>query len=209
MKKIILLIICVLGFSASASAQEVLMRDVFAAMPDSLLPLVTKNNRLDCIDFIENNMEAKVRNRADEFVELKVLTKDYLLFETSAMSRVEMKLLMVDDTTQVVCMVRTYMAPTADSQVEFYTPQWQPVAERLASRVNVRRPRVEDFFAGATDDEAVRSAVLMLRDLPLMEARLSAEAPTLTWRIGLGELPRDEKKAAQKIVQPITQTILR
>ena len=26
------------------------MRDVFAALPDSLLGIMTKNNRLDCID---------------------------------------------------------------------------------------------------------------------------------------------------------------
>ena len=208
MRKILLLIACVLGISVSA--QTLQMRDVFAAMPDSLLPLVTKNNRLDCIDFIENNMEAKVRNRADEFVELKTLTKDYLLFETSQMSQVEMRLLVLDDTTQVVCVARTYKAPTADSHVEFYTVHWGQVDESLVGRLNVSRPEVEDFFAAADKtDEAVRSAVLMLHDLPLMEARLSADAPTLTWTIGLGELPKDEKKAAQKIVQPITQSLLR
>ena len=208
MRKILLFIACVLGISASA--QSVRMRDVFAAMPDSLMPLVTKNNRLDCIDFIENNMEAKARNRADEFVELKKLTEDYLLFETSPMSRVEMKLLTVDDSTQVVCMVRTYMAPGADSQVELFTAQWERVDKELAARFATARPEVEAFFAGCgREDEAVRSAVLMLRDLPLMEARLSADAPTLTWTIGLGELPKDEKKAAQKIVQPITQSLLR
>ena len=208
MRKILLLIACVLGISVSA--QTLQMRDVFAAMPDILMPLVTKNNRLDCIDFIENNMEAKVRNRADEFVELKTLTKDYLLFETSQMSQVEMKLLVLDDTTQVVCVARTYKAPTADSHVEFYTAQWGQVDESLVGRLNVSRPEVEDFFAAADKaDEAVRSAVLMLHDLPLMEACLSADAPTLTWTIGLGELPKDEKKAAQKIVQPITQSLLR
>ena len=208
MRKIILFIACVLG--VSASAQSVRMRDVFAAMPDSLMPLVTKNNRLDCIDFIENNMEAKARNRADEFVELKKLTEDYLLFETSPMSRVEMKLLTMDDSTQVVCMVRTYMAPGADSQVELFTAQWERVDKELAARFVTARPEVEAFFAGRDQkDEAVRSAVLMLRDLPLMEARLSADAPTLTWTIGLGELPKDEKKAAQKIVQPIRQSLLR
>ena len=52
-----------MGLMAVQSLAAQKMRDVFATMPDSVLGLMTKNNRLDCIDFIENDMEAKVRNR--------------------------------------------------------------------------------------------------------------------------------------------------
>ena len=64
------------------------MRDVFAAMPDSVLGIMTKNNRLDCIDFIENDMEAKVRNRFDGFSVLKALTVDYLDLQLTPNCRV-------------------------------------------------------------------------------------------------------------------------
>ena len=68
------------------------MRDVFAAMPDSVLGIMTKNNRLDCIDFIENTMAAKVHNRFDGDTELKALTVDYLELQLTKNCRVEMKL---------------------------------------------------------------------------------------------------------------------
>ena len=38
-----------------ASAQEPTMRDVFRQMPDSLMPYLTQNDRLDFIDFIESD----------------------------------------------------------------------------------------------------------------------------------------------------------
>ena len=60
---------CIRDRGQALQAQK--MRDVFAAMPDSVLGIMTKNNRLDCIDFIENDMEAKVRNRFDGFSVLK------------------------------------------------------------------------------------------------------------------------------------------
>ena len=56
---------------AQDTALRPLMRDVFAQMPDSVLPAVTRNNRLDCIDFIDNNLEAKVRNAFDDYVTLE------------------------------------------------------------------------------------------------------------------------------------------
>ena len=63
MKNIISII--VFAFSVTLSAQEVKMRDVFAQAPDIIFPLLTKNNKLDCIDFIENKMRARVKNKFD------------------------------------------------------------------------------------------------------------------------------------------------
>lgn len=120
-------------FGAQVTAQP-LMRDVFAAMPDSILPMVTKNNRLDCIDFIENNMEAKVRNVADEYVTLEALTRDYALFRTSAASVMELKLLPTSDTTAVLCVITTAQAGEPgtprrmeDSNIRFFQTDWQPL----------------------------------------------------------------------------------
>ena len=42
-------LIITLAWAGALQAQK--MRDVFAAMPDSVLGIMTKNNRLDCIDF--------------------------------------------------------------------------------------------------------------------------------------------------------------
>ena len=105
MKKSLFFLIFLLSLQG-VSAQR--MRDVFASMPDSVLEVMTKNNRLDCIDFIENNMEARVRNRFDGFSELKTLTKDYLNLNLTSSCLVEMKLLPVADSISYICVVKTY-----------------------------------------------------------------------------------------------------
>ena len=117
-----------------AYAQPPLMRDVFAAMPDSVAPLVTKNNRLDCIDFIENNMEAKARNVLDDYVTLEALTSDYARFRTSAASVLEMKLLPTSDSTSVLCLLRTAQTGEPDTSrrledttIRFLHPDWTPL----------------------------------------------------------------------------------
>ena len=47
MKRIFPLLLLLWVVQADAARR---MRDVFAAMPDTVLTLMTKNNRLDCID---------------------------------------------------------------------------------------------------------------------------------------------------------------
>ena len=147
----LLFIIFYLFVSAAPAAAQIQMRDVFAAMPDSLLPLVTKNNRLDCIDFIENNMEARVRNRLGEYVTLEALTADYARFRTSPSSFLELKLLPVDSIHQssiinhhssfILCLVTTIQTGEEgtsrrleDSVIRFFTPDWHPLSEAPYTR---------------------------------------------------------------------------
>ena len=52
MKKLIVAALMAITFS-QASADGVKIRDVFREMPDSLMPYLSLNNRLDFIDFIE------------------------------------------------------------------------------------------------------------------------------------------------------------
>lgn len=85
MKRIILL--SLLGQMMCLSMySQVRMRDIFASAPDSVFPLLTRNNRLDCIDFIENKMPARVKNRLDNVVELLKLGDAYLQLRTSSVA---------------------------------------------------------------------------------------------------------------------------
>ena len=160
MKQIVILLFHSSLFIGCAMAQP-LMRDVFAAMPDSVLPMVTKNNRLDCIDFIENNMEAKVRNVADEYVTLEALTKDYARFRTSTAAVMEMKLLPVDTLTShlspfashLLCLVTTAQTgePNTprrleDSNIRFLRPDWMPLDSIYTGQVLFSMPPVSVFL---------------------------------------------------------------
>jgi hypothetical protein len=187
MKNIISII--VFAFSVTLSAQEVKMRDVFALTPDSIFPLMTKNNRLDCIDFIENNMRARVKNKFDTYSELLILTSDYLRLQLSESSTVEMKLF----NDSLLCMVHTYQGPGADSEVRFYNTKWQPVSYTL------ERPKADDFFQPGSDGEICG----LLRQLPLIKASLSPDDTTLTWEIQTTELTKAQKKTAESFLHSI------
>ena len=60
------------------SAQEATMRDVFKQMPDSLIPYLSSNNRLDFIDFIDSKMDAEVANSLGGKSRMQKLTDKYI-----------------------------------------------------------------------------------------------------------------------------------
>ncbi|MCF0196568.1 MAG: DUF3256 family protein [Bacteroidaceae bacterium] len=180
--------------ATTVSAQETKMRDVFAAAPDSIFPILTKNNRLDCIDFIENNMQARVKNRFNGNSELTALTADYLHIQLSNVSEVELKMLTRPEKGDtVLCMVSTFKAPAADSDVQFFDLRWHPLP------ITVTRPEADAFLSENTDID-IRN---FLRGFTLIQFSLSPTEPTLTMGLQTNELTKKQRQAVEGQVTPL------
>jgi len=139
MKKIVLLCFLI-ACAISLNAQDA--KSVFINIPDSLSPLLTKVNREDFADFLESNMKAQVKNKMDKMSEMKVLTKDYLFLQTTSQSSFQMKLLQLNDTTKIICVIYTVCGPVGDSRILFYTSDWK----ELSLKDYIDMPGMESFF---------------------------------------------------------------
>lgn len=153
------------------------IRQWFAEMPDSVMPLLTKNNRLDFMDFIDCQMAAVVTNRLDGKSEMKALTDDYLYIEYTKTSHVEMKLLPVTDTTDVLCLVTTLKAAVEDSHVMFFGEGWVP----LPVSTYLQSSRIRDFGTPEPSDSALQAYKKV--DVYFKVYALSTDEATLTCRL--------------------------
>ncbi len=177
----------------NSSFAELRIRDVFAAAPDSIFPLMTKNNRLDQIDFRENNMKAEVKNKFDDHAELLVLTDKYLKLQLSEHCLVEMRLL--SDST--FCMVETYNAPASDSRIRFFDAAWHELPQTIV------RPSVDDFLS----EDVETDARLALQALPLIKASLSENDDNITFELQTRELTREQRESVQGKVHEISRSL--
>ena len=168
------------------------IRDIYAEAPDSIFPLLTKNNRLDQIDFRENNMQAIVKNKFDAHSELLVLNERYLKLQLSERCLVEMRLL----TDSTFCMVQTYSAPAPDSQVRIFDKDWNELKV-------LERPAVEEFLSEDLDVDTRQS----LQALSLIKARLDEEDNSITFELQLGELTREQRERAEGKVHEISRSL--
>ena len=164
-KLVITIFFSAVGLFASTALWAQEAKTLFVNMPDSLSPLLTKVNREDCIDFLESKMKAQVENRFGKKSEM------------SSQSTWQMKVLALNDSTNVICTVSTACAPACDSSIRFYTDDWKP----LTASLFITLPVMGDFLntpdsAGVYEfDEARRSA-----DILLMKADFNKENAELT-----------------------------
>ena len=151
MKRILQILLLSLAALLQAEARTP-MREWLAAMPDSVMPLLVKNRRLDLIDFYDARMEAVVTNLLDGKSRLETLTEDFAKIGYTGASDVTMKLLAVNDTTDILCMVTTMKskgkATVADSRIAFFDEQWNP----LKATAYMNEPSIEDFRSTQQSD---------------------------------------------------------
>lgn len=184
----------ILAFSLTASAQ-LRMRDLWISIPERLAPVLTTNNRLDMIDFAESDMEAKVRNRLEGQSVLDTLTANYLRCTLTSHTDLQARFFpdSANDSTGVVALVNTSRTPSGVSTVLLYNTDWSPTG------TSVSMPPIEAFA-----DSCPAQALRELADLPLITMRLSPDAPTLTFTISPASLSRDQRKAVEGRLHPIT-----
>lgn len=126
-----------LSVALCAPAQHLTIRDVFKSMPDSLMPYLSNNNRLDFIDFMDSNMKAEVKNQLGGNSIMTALTEDSLSIHMNHAMRVDMLLLNLDEPVdtirQVVVLAETFVTDSVygESCVKYYTPNWQPIYQSI------------------------------------------------------------------------------
>ena len=141
-------------------------------------------------------MKAEETNSFGGKSEMTELSPDYIHVKMTPQSSWQMKLLSVNDSTKVVCVVSTVCAPACDSHVKFYTTDWK---ELPASSYLPELPVLDDFIAEASDtvdiyeyQDARRQA-----DMLLMKAELSAKDTALAFTFTTTDYM--SKEAAEKL----------
>lgn len=192
MRKIVFVTFFLLSIFALQAQQA---KVLFDSIPGSILPLLSSVNRADFIDFLESKMKAEVKNKFDGTSEMTDLTESYIRIKLTERTTWEMKVLPVNDSTKVICVVSTACGPVCDSHVEFYTARWEklPVSDYL------ELPVMDDYFQ--LTDSARLDDYLLYRhkmNMLLATAALSGQADTLTFTLTTpqyaGELSTDEEK---------------
>ena len=149
MKKYLVAALCALSIG-QVCAQDLKMRDVFNHMPDSLMPYLSHNNRLDFIDFIDSNMKSEVRNKLGGTSEMTALTDDSLAIRMSDALQVNLLLMKldqpVDSFQQVVVFSQTFLIDSVykDTEVLFYSTDWKPILKEIPLN-EIQRKRINEL----------------------------------------------------------------
>ena len=116
------------------------LRTLFIGMTDSIIPTLTKSERMDFLDYMDSGMRARVRNKLGGESMMTAFSDNSLTVMTSQSGRLEMVLFPRKNGSNLICIIRTVTARYEDSRLSFYNEDWTQVdAESL-----IDYPQFED-----------------------------------------------------------------
>ena len=165
MKRITAILLLAFAFTMANAAD---LRALFIGMPDSIMPTLTKSERLDFLDFMDYGMKAKVKNKLGGESEMTVLQENMLSIKTSESGQLDMALFRKKDGKNLICIIRTVTARYPDSRIAFYTEDWKPVPLKAL----IELPQFDDYL---TKEALKADSLAYFKKLSML--RLQSVAP--------------------------------
>ena len=143
--RLAVIILCMALSLTAKAGDSITIRDAFRQMPDSLLPTLTQNNRLDFLDFHDAGMKAEVKNRLGGTSVMTTLTDDSISLRVSPAMRVDMLLFTLpepfDSVYQVIVVGETFLADSVygETTIHYFTTDWRPIPVPPLNKVQQQR----------------------------------------------------------------------
>lgn len=129
MKRIITFTICCI-IAMQLYAQSTIA-ELWKAMPDSILPYFNASTRSEIIDIYKIGKISKTKNLLDGESWAKAINDDYIDIQLNSITEMQMQLLHSTDSSSVICMVKTFGVPAAESEIAFFDTNWKRINSKF------------------------------------------------------------------------------
>ena len=185
---IIILLVC----APILVGAQISLRDVWLSMPDGMIPYLNKNLRLEHLDFVDMGVKSEVNHQLNGVSVMDTLTADYTHITLSKSSSLELRLLPVNDSTKIICVVRTFKAPAEESEIRFYDTDWNLLTddyglEKIKNQDNTDTEFLLSSFVQRPDTLSTErfEELCKLIEPVMVSASFDVAEPVLTFRLSV------------------------
>lgn len=125
------------------------VEETFKSAPSTIFPLLSKNTRLDMLDYFNSGMDTPSKNDLGGNSRIESLTDHSICISTTSASKAQLAILPYNG-TELVTFISTVMTPAADSRISIFTSDW---SQDLTSKV-FKEPTLADWLTPAGKKKA-------------------------------------------------------
>lgn len=193
-------ILCVMS-SVLADAQ-VSMRDLWIQMPDSIVPYLNNSVRTEMADLYQIKTKSESKNLLEGTSVIDTLTKDYVHVSLNSNTVLQIKQLPTDSSF-VICVIKTFVAPEAESEVSFFNSQWLPLNDSFGLPLTDDADKLKTEFTSCPDTMSHERYMELLSQLDpvMLHSEVSANENVVVFELSRPLLSREDKININAIIK--------
>lgn len=199
----ITIMICFVAASQACATKNI--REIWRSMPDSLSIYVDSLQRRDLVSFADMGLHSEVRNLFDGTTSVDTLTDTYMSVRMSSSELMQMRLLPAKDSTQIVCLVRTFgpVEGNGESDVRFFTTEWNAIESAFGLPICTDEDSLLARFVACPDTMASGrfDELRAMIDPVMLCATLSAADDTIRMSLSAPLLTKEEEREVRAIIR--------
>lgn len=188
---------------------QISLRDTWLSMPDGMIPYLNKNLRLEHLDFVDMGVKSEVNHQLNGICVMDTLTADYTHVTLSKSSSLELRLLPVNDSTKIICMLRTFKAPAEESEIFFYDSKWNSLTDDygLGMVINQDSLNTEKLLSSFVQRPDTMTSerfeeLCKLIEPVMVYASFDVAEPVVTFRLSVPLATPEDREQLKSILQP-------
>ncbi len=111
-----------------SSTAKTSISDVLGSIPKEIIPSLNDEQRSELLLNRETNDSLEIKNMLDGFTSIDSIAPDFVKISASKALELQIRLLPYNDSTQIICLVKTYTTPMLESSVSFYNTDWSALS---------------------------------------------------------------------------------
>ncbi|MFV0420083.1 MAG: DUF3256 family protein [Dysgonomonas sp.] len=192
MKKTLLILSFITAAVFTVNAQE--LESIILSMPSDIILGLDATQKDKLLANAKDTAQITVERETVGAVERLAISPDYISLQTSEAGTTQIKLLPLINDTKIICVVKTVCGKACDSQIQFYTTKWIPIAQGLFPK------KTKEWFIKSDvdkDSQDFKNAYAAL-DMTPIKMTLSPDGTSLDASYDIKNyLPEDDYKKIQ------------
>lgn len=129
MKKVYLFIIMLIA--ANSLSAKTTIDEAWKCMPDSIIPYLNAGLRTEMTDLYNGGHVTETKNILEGNSRILQMKTDFAEIRLTSSAIMQLQLYDKLDSTQVICMIKTYCTPAVESEIAFYTTNWERINSNM------------------------------------------------------------------------------
>lgn len=198
MKKFLIIWCLILLANATYSKS---LDSLLCSMPDSIVPQLNKNLRIELIELKEMGVRSEVTNLLNSSTQLDTLTNNYLHLSIDSLMSLQIKKLPYEDKDTILCIIKSYTFPSGESEISFHHQDWSTIpATSIMEGNNIQEWAGELMTRPDTMPENQFLELSQLIEPQMIQAELSPDDNTITFHLSTPFVGKDKKEQIDTIL---------
>ena len=201
MKKLFFLLLAIAN--SVACPAQLTIKDVLTSMPTEVAPYLNDKQKSELGKFLNSTDTVTVNNIVGGTTVVDSVSNTFVRIRLSKSSDIQIKLLPLNDTTRIVCVVKTVTKPVPDSSISFYSTEWNKLNDNF-NLPDKNDPKTMLALLTARPDTMNADRYAELQDMiepVITSVAFKGKENSLTYSLGLPMLNKAERDEIKAIIK--------